>query len=609
VGRRLEGLGLEAEHVLYAAAVQGAEFDPDVLADATSLPLMTVFEALESARALHLVEEATGTTARWAFSHAIVRDAIAADLAASHRAQLHAGIGQALERRPGESAADASELARHFVAAASLDGSFTERAVGYSCEAAEQATQLLAYADAAQHFERAEHLLERSSTASTAQRCDVLLALADAHTRAGDAEEGRRIFLRAADLARGLEAPDRLARAALGYAEWAPYGADNQTAVRLLEDALARLESGGSSERALMLGRLASRLTPEDQQRRERLLEEALAIARRLGDHEVLATLLAISLLVNWGPERAPVRRTLAAEAIELATASGDRQGALWAHVVRFLDAFSEGETDKADAELEAYEQIAGQGRRPYYRWYLLVLRATRLGFSGEVETAQRNVNEAFELIRGLEEDSGQEYAVQRFMLARLRGSPADAPADELRAFAERYPQLPLWRAMLAGLEADLGRLAHAQRALEICTGEGLSCLRRDDDWLSRLVFLADACVEIGDAERAPMLYALLVPYADRNAITERGWAAWGAAARPLGRLAALAGEPAVAARHFERALELHERWGARPWIAHTVYDYARATGSPDALARVKAAHELCSELGLDGLAGRLRAL
>jgi hypothetical protein len=105
------------------------------------------------------------------------------------------------------------------------------------------------------------------------------------------------------------------------------------------------------------------------------------------------------------------------------------------------------------------------------------------------------------------------------------------------------------------------------------------------------------------------MLHALLAPYADRNAITERGWAAWGAAARPLGRLAALAGEPATAARHFERALELHERWGARPWIAHTVYDYARATGSPDALARVDAALELCSELGLDGLAGRLRSL
>jgi hypothetical protein len=538
-----------------------------------------------------------------------VRDAIAADLAPSHRAQLHAGVGQALEQRPRDGAADASELARHFVAAASLDGSLTDRAVAYSCEAAEQATQLLAYAEAAQHYERAEHLLERRSSASAAQRCDVLLALADAHTRAGDAEEGRRIFLRAADLARALEAPGHLARAALGYAEWAPYGADNKTAVRLLDDALARLPAGASSERALMLGRLASRLTPEDQDRRERLLDEALAIARRLGDHEVLATLLAISLLVNWGPERAPVRRTLAAEAIELATVSGDRQGALWAHVVRFLDAFSEGETDKADAELEAYEQIAGQGRRPYYRWYLLVLRATRLGFSGDLETAGRNVDEAFALIRGLEEDSGQEYAVQRLMLARLRGSPADAPADELRAFAERYPQLPLWRAMLAALEADLGRLAHAQRALEVCTGEGLSCLRRDDDWLSRLVFLADACVEIGDAERAPMLYALLVPYADRNAITERGWAAWGAAARPLGRLAALAGETAVAARHFERALELHERWGARPWIAHTVHDYARATGSPGALARVEAALGLCAELGLDGLAGRLGAL
>jgi DNA-binding CsgD family transcriptional regulator len=50
----------------------------------------------------------------------------------------------------------------------------------------------------------------------------------------------------------------------------------------------------------------------------------------------------------------------------------------------------------------------------------------------------------------------------------------------------------------------------------------------------------------------------------------------YGAADRYLGMLAATLGEPVRASRHFDRALDLNGRMGARTWLAHTAYEYGR---------------------------------
>ena len=87
---------------------------------------------------------------------------------------------------------------------------------------------------------------------------------------------------------------------------------------------------------------------------------------------------------------------------------------------------------------------------------------------------------------------------------------------------------------------------------------------------------------------------ACLEPYAARNVLTDRSWAAWGAAARPLGRLAAVLGDADAAAAHFEHAVALHREWGSRPWLAITIRDYAAA---PAAL--VEEGEALARRLGL----------
>ena len=91
--------------------------------------------------------------------------------------------------------------------------------------------------------------------------------------------------------------------------------------------------------------------------------------------------------------------------------------------------------------------------------------------------------------------------------------------------------------------------------------------------------------------------------------------ACYGAADRYLGMLAATLGEAEVAEAHFERALELNRRMGARTWVAHTAYEYARFLlarrrgGSERAGALLGEAAALAERIGMQSLLGRIRGL
>ncbi|MGH2727192.1 MAG: tetratricopeptide repeat protein, partial [Actinomycetota bacterium] len=62
-----------------------------------------------------------------------------------------------------------------------------------------------------------------------------------------------------------------------------------------------------------------------------------------------------------------------------------------------------------------------------------------------------------------------------------------------------------------------------------------------------------------------------------------------GSAARWLGVLAAAMGDPARAEKHYREAVELNQRMGARPWLAHTLRDFGELLvhgGDADARSR-----------------------
>ena len=123
---------------------------------------------------------------------------------------------------------------------------------------------------------------------------------------------------------------------------------------------------------------------------------------------------------------------------------------------------------------------------------------------------------------------------------------------------------------------------------------------------------LAETAYFLGDPEHAMTLHAKLLPYADRVAVSYPE-VATGAVARHLGLLATTMRRWNDAERHFEAALDLNQRIGAKPWLAHTLEDYARMllTSGQPRRARELAIRAVAGyrELGMDHHAARAQSL
>jgi tetratricopeptide (TPR) repeat protein len=292
---------------------------------------------------------------------------------------------------------------------------------------------------------------------------------------------------------------------------------------------------------------------------------------------------------------------------VRAAVHHADHGALVWAYLHRIHDALQDGDIARADADLDRARPVAHATRRSFYRWHLMVAEAARAAFAGRLEEAERMTEEALTLNRQHGDDCFQEHTVQRLVLARLRWRPQDADAAQLRGFAARYPHLPVWEAMLASLEWELGNVEAARRGVTLCARDGFAAVSRSPDFLPAALCLADATAGAGEPREVEQLYALLAPYAESNPALEQLWAVFGPAARGLALLAAADDRPRDAAAHFADALRLADEWVAPGWALRTIGDWL-ATGipAPDRAALVNRGLLLARELGLPGVAARI---
>jgi len=587
VGRRLEPLEPATRQVLAIAGVVGRPFTIAGVARVGGLGRENVALALEPALAGRLVEARADVPGRFGFAHAIVRDAVYGELAPALRARLHASVAAVLqESLEAGGDATAAEAAHHALAAARC-GADPQAAWALSLEAAREAAGLQAHAEAAAHYAGALDALELGAEVSPGERSEMTLALAEATFAAGDIAAARRRFRSVASAARRSGAAEVHARAAIGFSEVQRYGSIDEDAIALLQGALDALPPQDSPLRARASARLGQRLDPvTDQARRETLVDEGVAMARRLGDDDTLVSLLAAAALVNWPPQRAAARQAATEEVLGLAVRGADLAAVFWARTSKLRDALEAGEVDAVDAELGRLARLSAESRRTYYRWCLLVLQAARALFAGRLTEGERLAEEAVALNRSHGDDADQEHSVQRLALALLRRRPQDAPLAALRDYAARYPALPVWEAMLAQAEWGL-RGDGARRSVAACARDGFAALMGTPGWLCGLALLAEPVAALGTPEQVARLGEALSAHADRNVVMDDAWAAFGPAARPLGLLAAAAGRHDEAGRHFAHAVELSARWGALGWELAAIADWLGAGapgGPPDAL-------------------------
>jgi tetratricopeptide (TPR) repeat protein len=131
--------------------------------------------------------------------------------------------------------------------------------------------------------------------------------------------------------------------------------------------------------------------------------------------------------------------------------------------------------------------------------------------------------------------------------------------------------------------------------------------------WITTIIYLAEVCAYLGDRERAAVLHQFLLPYDGRTIVVGFHTFCFGAAARYLGILAATMSQWAEAEQHFEDALAMNMRMGARPWLAHTQHQYAtmlltqgKVADQEKATALLDEALKTAQELGMNCLTEKI---
>ena len=603
VSQRQALLSEKCSQLLAAAAVVGREFGVDVLATATGVEPSDVVDHLEEALAIGMLFAVPSTPGRYRFAHELVREVLYDELTAPRAMTLHRRVGESLQSiHAAELDPHAAELAHHFSMAAPA-GTASE-AVRYATRAAERARDQLAYEESVQLFTTALHAHGLQPAADADTRCELLLALGDAQTRAGDTVASQQTFLRAADIARQAGWADKLALAALGYGGrfvWEPDHERTHPLSTLLEEALGGL-TDDSPLRARVLARLACATYwywggPVGARHRiqEARSSEAVELARRLRDPATLSWALTARFLIMWGPDGLDELATLADEIVAVAEQAGAWEDLANGLAFRYEIHLTCGDVRQARRDLERHARLAEELKLPSQIWHAAAHGTELMLLMGRFTDAAAGIDQALHRGMSAHPDEAMHTAVFQRLLLFLQ---KEGPLEELRPPLEKLeadrPDDKIYSCVLARLDCELGQKRQAQARLSVLDRGGFGAVRRHGQWLLAIGLLAEVAAMVGNPEQVKTLYELLRPYSAHVAGSEH--IRIGCVSRYLGLLAAALSRFDEAATFLHDAVEANDRIGALPWSAYSRADLARVLLARQAPGDRKAAGDLLRE-------------
>ncbi|QIK74840.1 helix-turn-helix transcriptional regulator [Nocardioides piscis] len=548
------------------AAVMGERLSPALLAAALARPTAAVSDELSvavQAGILHFGD--TGL----AFNHALVRDAIVADLSPHQRISAHAAAAAALEATgdplmAGPAAAhwshvDGPEAARHCRDQADL-------AAASSTLAPDRGVELAGLA-----LRSAEAL-----SAGPSEVAERLLALARFQWAAGMPSAAIDSCTSGLDLAEQAGRPHVMAELAL-----VPQGVGSpESADDLCRRALAALPETESVLRSRLLAVVAVGSAVAAQSRgpltgaeqagpsADALSAQALAAARASGDPQAEIEAIAARHFVLSQPQAIAERAVLVDRALELGPATTTTMGVLWGHLWQADLALQTGAVADVPASIVAIEQVAERRHSPVARWHGWRLRAALQVLAGDFDQGRDTARQARRLADRVGDVSmvGMHVAFH-VHLAVLRGDPDDFLPESLATIAAA-PPMPLVRASRPLIHWARGDVARA-RAEFAALRDVPQQFPLGPRWSGTVGQIGLGAVVLGDAEVARDCYELLLPC--------RSWCGGDGGGSPyatgsmefdLGRLAQTSGDASLAATHFERGVAVDDRIGARPQAA-----------------------------------------
>jgi tetratricopeptide (TPR) repeat protein len=567
VGVRLSRMGDDANELIAAAAILGLEHDARALQATAGLEPDAAEAALDEILRARLLRPAT-TPHRFAFTHALVREAVLEECNVLRRARLHRRAADALTAL-GEDR-HLEEIAMHLFEAASTGDA--RRAADMLVRAGHRALTRLAYEDAAERFERAVEALEEAGAED--ESGPALLARGDALLRAGEIDAARTAFTSARAVALRRDDDALLAEAALGFAGLGIAILDlDVDAIARLEEALER--TGDRMLRSRVQARLAVELYyATDRTRSEALSAEAVDTARAVGDASALASALGARHVALWRPDRVEERLAVAGEMILAARDAGDRHAELQGHNWRVADLFELGDMPAWREETAQHARLAEELRLPVFQWYTPLWAAVEAMLAGRYDELERLSAEAEQAgLRAGDRNAKLFAGMARFCAQLERGAFEEIDLAFVEDKIANSAVGVAYRSSYAWILAGRGETERARKELHATMALPHAF---DANWLSLQAECGEASILIEDATHAGTLYERILPYAGRPATAGRGVSSYGAVDRLLGGLAELLGRQGDAVRHLEDAIRLNMALGCTVWQEHAAAHLAR---------------------------------
>ncbi len=355
-----------------------------------------------------------------------------------------------------------------------------------------------------------------------------------------------------------------------------------------------------------------------DWDRRARLSDEALAMARRTGDPETLAIVLNQRFGTLWGPRTLSERSAITAEATKVAERLDDRTLAFFPPYFAAHAAMEAGNLEEADAVLARARAVADELGEPTLHWFQAVAHAKRALITAAPSEGERIAFEALELGQSAGHDDAFPWMAAQVFVARLNDGRLEELLEIIDDARELFPEGSTagraTEAMSAVALCETGRTADARAVFDGRLAEALADLPHDWAALAIPALSALVCPHLDDAPRAQTLYAVIEPYADR--FVDMGPAWLGSASHYLGLLAATLDRFEEANLHFSRAADAHRALGAKAWFARTHLDWAAMLLNRSSAGDASRAAELlpealdfARELGIEAMERRAASL
>lgn len=614
---RLSRLSPTTIEMLNAIAVANTEVSLDVLAIATGRPRSELVDATEEAIHAAILVEVPDTPVRFRFQHDLVRSTMYETMSLGRRSQRHHDMAIAIEEVHARDLSDyLDELAYHYDR--STDPADADRAVIVMQLAGDNASRRLGFSTAVGHYENALRLMDRYGCTHPEQlRGPLKLALGMAMKRAG-VRGSRAMLFEAAEIGAANDDRATIVSAALANTRgfFSSAGRTDDDRVRLLEMALEAVDPNDSVHRAKLLANLSVELTfGENDERRQALSDESVAMAERLDDETCLAHVINQRIGVLWSAEGLAERRRLCERLQTIAERLDSPQWQYTSASSQFQAAMESGDLDLADRCLAQMRSTLDELRQPLLKSYLLMRESMRAIVGGDLDLGEQLATECFELGQASgQPDSLTFYFGQLVNLRFHQGRMGELEAIIAQESAAN-PGLPSLQAALALLYCEVGSLDKARELFEDLADRHDE-VQHDLSWLVMTTLLADACFQLGDADRAVRLHAALEPYRDQCVDNATNW--FGSVGHYLALLEHTMGRFDEADASFETAVEWHARMPAPLLLARTQIDWATSllrrpdpnTGCADEL--IAASTTAAERLGLGNVlmrAGKLRAL